>query len=199
VQVLVHGPVLSTQRIDMKSGLTIKKGRTLADVVAQCHLLAQVEVLVGFPEETTGRNEGSLTNATLGYIHDNGAPESNIPQRKFMEPGIESAKPAIIAALQNGVRDALSGGKDAAEKAMHSAGLAAVSGIKNFIDDGVAPALAESTLRARARRGNKGAIVELGNRKDGKDSSLADAKPLVDTGQLRNAVNYAIRPRARRK
>lgn len=181
----------------MQSGMFKKSGGGLNEAIKQLQLLAQVEALVGFPADTANRDDGSINNATLAYIHDNGAPEANIPQRAFMLPGIQSANTAITNALQRGVKSALAGDSNAAQAAMHKAGLAAKVSIQLAINEGIPPPLAESTLRARARRGRKGAKVELQSRAEGTAPGVANAKPLVDTGQLRNAVNYAIRARAR--
>jgi hypothetical protein len=171
--------------------------------------LASLEVLVGFPEDTTERDEDEedgqtkdLTNATLGYIHDNGAPEANIPARPFMRPGINNAKPKLIKIAKQMARDVVEGGKDGAtvaEQGYHAMGLVAQASIRNVINDGVDPPLADATLRARARRGRKGAKEELENRAKGMPPGKDLAKPLVDTGQMRNAVNYAVRNRKERK
>lgn len=50
------------------------------------------EVLIGIPMSTTERPDGEITNAELGYIHEYGAPEANIPARPFLIPGVESVK-----------------------------------------------------------------------------------------------------------
>lgn len=183
----------------MKSGMSKKSSGDFIKIAQQLRLLAKTEVLVGFPEDTADRQVGGVSNATLGYIHDNGAPEQNIPQRQFMTPGIEAAKDQITRALQRGVEASLAGNTDAAEQAMHTAGLVAKLSIQRFINDGIPPPLAAYTLKARARRGRKGAKEELALRATGAAPTLANAKPLVDTAQMRNAVNYAIRARERRK
>ena len=48
-------------------------------VAESVRILANSRLLVGFPAESAGRDEGPLTNAALAYIHDNGAPEAGIP------------------------------------------------------------------------------------------------------------------------
>lgn len=169
--------------------------------------LADNEVLVGFPEASTTRKEdpeeegsGDLTNAALGYIHDNGAPEANIPARPFMLPGIEDARGKLIKIAKNTgmkVLDATNP-QEVVDQGLHMMGLVAQSSIRKVINDGIDPPLADRTLRERARRGRKGAKEELANRAAGLPPGKELAKPLIDTGQLRNAVNYVIRPRKRR-
>lgn len=168
--------------------------------------LAQQEVLVGFPEESTERDDDPLvkgdepTNAELGYIHDNGAPEANIPARPFMVPGIENARDPVTRHLYAGAKRVLQTRSAAdAENALERAGLAAVTAIKRKINEGVPPPLAEMTLRMRASRGRKGAQAELDHRAQGGTPGVDLAKPLIDTAQMRNAVNYVIRARRERK
>jgi hypothetical protein len=185
-----------------KSGVLITKVgmESMANAMS---LLTGVEVLVGFPEDTADRPQGDtqLTNATLGYIHDNGAPEQNIPARPFMGPGIESARDKLADKLGQTMRAVLYKGGDAGtvEQGLTHVGLIAKLAIQNAINEGPPPPLAKSTLLARARRGRKGAMQELDRRWDGQAPSVEFAKPLVDTGQMRNAVNYAIRSKKNRK
>jgi len=169
--------------------------------------MASNEVLVGFPEASTDRKPEDpedgpkdLTNAALGYIHDNGAPEANIPARPFMVPGIENAKTKIVKIAKH-MGQAVLTAKDpqgAIEQGLHMMGLTAQASIRNVINDGIDPPLADRTVRARAAKGRKGAQQELDNRAKGLPPGKELAKPLVDTGQLRNAVNYVIRNRKRR-
>lgn len=196
-----------TKSYDNGSGLQIKTTKNNLDAMVKSLLiLADVEVLVGFPEDTTIRDADpadtaprDITNASLAYIHDNGAPEQNIPARPFMMPGIESAKDAVTAKLSE-IITAVSQGRspDVVERGLTQVGLIAKLAIQNKINEGIPPPLAASTLRARARKGRKGAQAELNSRGQGNDPGMVDAKPLVDTGQMRNAVNYVIRSRRRR-
>jgi len=87
--------------------------------------------------------------------------------------------------------------EDVVERGYHRAGLTAKLSIQNKINEGIPPPLATSTVAARAREGRKGAQLELANRRAGIPASTTLAKPLIDTGQLRNAVNYVIRRRSR--
>lgn len=170
--------------------------------------MASNEVLVGFPEASTDRKpEDSeeepiqdLTNAALGYIHDNGAPEVNIPARPFMVPGITAARSKIIKIAKHMGQAALTADnpQEAIDQGLHMMGLTAQASIRSVINDGIDPPLADRTLKARARKGSKGAEQELANRAKGLPPGKELAKPLVETGQLRNAVNYVIRNRKRR-
>src|SRR5260363_213287 len=56
---------------------------------------------------------------------------------------------------------------------------------------------AESTLQARARRGRIGAAIELERRRRGHTPENANAKPLIDTGQLRKSITYVVRKKSK--
>lgn len=185
------------------------RGRGMAEITDALKLLIRREVLVGFPAETTERDvdpdakpgDTPPTNAMLAYIHDNGAPEANIPQRQFMIPAMVDARSRLTAALAATGRNVLTGGGNAAvDQGLHRVGLIAQAALRSKINEGIPPPLADSTLRERANRGGKskgrmGANWELAWRAAGAPAGVELAKPLVDTGQLRNAANYVIRDR----
>lgn len=191
-------------------------------VLDNVSLLAGLEVLVGFPEDTTERDkdpkddpdERGITNAALGYIHDNGSPEVNIPARPFMVPAMEEAQGELTAAMGGALKQAMRGDSVKMEQAMIAAGLRAKLAIQNKINEGIPPPLSERTLKARARRGKRSSIalaaqIELDRRaameKHGEDpffdlaTALTTAKPLIDTAQMRNAVNFVIRSKRQRR
>ena len=136
--------------------------------------LEKREVLVGVPADNTDREE-TMTNATLAYIHDNGSPARNIPARPFMEPGIKSAKAKIAKQFGFAAKRFISGGAEEASRDLNKVGLIAQAAIRAKINEGIGPELAKSTLAARRKRGRTG------------------TKPLVDTAQLRNSINYVVR------
>lgn len=175
--------------------------------------LAKVEVLVGFPEDTTQRTadsveEQGITNASLAYIHDNGAPEQNIPARPFMVPGIEAAKEKITDKLAQTVKTVSQGkGTDVVEKGLIQAGLIAQSAIRAKITEGIPPPLAPATIRSRrqsrqtkSRRESEEQYMHLEGQGIDEDflQGALGIIPLINTGQLRNAVNFVLRPRANR-
>lgn len=188
-------------------GILKVKGSSLAEIRDGMRKLAGSEVLVGFPEETSKREElevEGISNAALGYIHDNGQPERNIPARPFMLPGITSVEKRVARILGNGAKAVLRDKSAvAADQHLHQAGLVAATAIKRKLNEGIPPPLSEYTLRQRARRGGKkggkSAKHELERRAQGLAPSTEFAKPLIDTGAMRNSVTYVIRPRKARK
>lgn len=151
-----------------------------ANVLKSVNGLLKNDVLVGIAGGTTARTPedgepAGITNAALGYIHDNGSPARNIPARPFMRPGIENAKDGIAAALKAGALAAMDGKSPLSSQT--KAGLLAENGIKAKITDGPFEPLGARTLAARRRRGRTG------------------DKPLIDTGQLRRSITHVIRPK----
>ena len=168
--------------------------------------LTELEVLVGFPEETDERkpdeeNPNPPSNAVIAYIQDNGSPEANIPARPFMIPAMQDARPQLTESLYKGALDVLAHPKEAQRvvKLFIRTGLIAQNALRKKINEGIPPPLSEATLLRRARRGRKGAKKELANREAGLAASTQLAKPLIDTGQLRNAATYVLRKRSQRK
>jgi hypothetical protein len=168
--------------------------------------LASQQVMVGVPAEEALRKpepgeKGNINNAFLAYIHEHGSPEANVPPRPFLRPAIEEMRPEIVTRLLKIGRAALKGDVDAVTKGYHMLGLRAQNKVRAKINEGVPPPLADSTLRARARRGRKGAAVELQRRAGLAQpvspaalmAGMDNAKPLIDTGQLRNSITYVIR------
>ncbi|MXC79275.1 hypothetical protein FQZ92_28365, partial [Escherichia coli] len=77
-----------------------------------------------------------------------------------------------------------------AESALNRAGTLAVNGVRRYMTiTGFTP-LADSTVEARARRGRKGATLELARRAAGESPGTDLAKPLIDTGQYRRAITH---------
>ena len=184
----------------------------LKEVVKSINSLVSQVVLVGIPEVddarreddesgkvkiskgiVSGGSETKINNATLGYIHEHGSPANNIPARPFLVPGVQSAQTKIESRLKKAANAALDGNFGNVDNELNGAGMVARDSVKTKINSGDFVPLAESTLKARARRGRKGAEEELANRLAGGNPSNDSAKPLIVTGQLRNSINYVIR------
>lgn len=149
-------------------------------LLANIERLTRSQVLIGIPAVNAGRDddgEDGINNASLGYIHEYGAPEANIPPRPFLVPGVQNAEEAVAKALRRGAMQALEGKGDAADVALGSAGTLAEAAVRQKITDGPFAALAPKTLAARKARG------------------VTRTNPLIDTGKLRDNITYVIRRR----
>lgn len=176
------------------SGVKVSRDN-VAKLMKSLHALTKSDVLVGVPTTRADRKEKGdpVSNAEIAYWMEFGAPAANIPARPALIPGVKDAQPTIVAQLKAAAVAGLKGEAAEVLRSMNMAGLAAQNAVRNRIRAGIAPALSERTLQARARRGRKGAKQELANRADGQQPSLDLAKPLIDTGALLKSYTYVIR------
>lgn len=168
-----------------------------AELMRSIRQLAQREVLVGIPSNKTERNEPGepINNATIGYIMEKGSPAKNIPARPHLIPGIDNATPAITERFAKAARAGVQGDLAEADRQLAAAGMIAASSVKALITAGLSPALADSTLASRVRRNRaaKGAAAELARRAQGVAPGSDLAKPLIESGQYRNAITYVLK------
>jgi hypothetical protein len=173
-------------------------------VVAAINELVGKEVLIGIPDKTTDRQqeEGqAITNATLGYIHETGSPEANIPARPFLIPGVEQAEEPALERLKKAAQVSLRGDTKSADKYLNDAGIIASNSVKKVFWSNNWEPLKPSTVANRHRqRGTKMREAErhylelIGEGMSPADAqATAGIQPLVDTAQLRNAITYIVR------
>lgn len=158
----------------VKSGLKVKKDITKR-VMKDISKVMTRDVLVGIPAEEGTRRGLETTNPQLGYIHENGAPEANIPPRPFLLPGVRAAQSKVVEFLRIAANAQLSGNDTKAEKALHAAGFTATVAVQRRIHMGPFVPLKASTLRRRRARGRTG------------------TKPLIDTAQLLRSIVHVVR------
>lgn len=169
-----------------------------AKVEAALKKLARAHVLVGIPQSTAGRAEGEATNSLLGYVHEHGAPDLNIPARPFLRPGIRDQQTGIANYLRQAAHAAVQGDEARMMQALRGAGETGVKGATQKITNGPFVPLAPRTIAARLRRTQTGRNRLRRMRQAGTDIAqwgAANLKPLIDTGQLRRAITYVIRMR----
>lgn len=148
----------------------------VAQALASISELVKKDVLVGIPDSAPERrDETPLSNAQIGYIQEFGSPINNIPERPFLIPGVENARPEVLEEFRGGAKAALDGNTSQVERSLVRAGIQAQNAVRAKIQDGPFLPLKPTTLAARRRRGRTG------------------DKPLLDTGQLRNSVTFVIR------
>lgn len=147
-------------------------------------------LVVGIPAEKAPRPDSPIDNATLGYLHEHGVPEANIPPRPWLAPGVEASETIITTEATRGATRALSqvlaanvsGAQSETQDAFTRTGLKVVSKIQSRITAGIAPPLSERTIYARLHRKER-------RRKPGAMT------PLIDTGAFLRSITYAIRSR----
>lgn len=148
-------------------------------VMREIQDLAANRVLVGIPADKTERENGDpINNAMLGYIHENGAPEANIPARPWLHPGINKVRDKIAARAKLAAQAALKGDEGSSMRHLNAMGLIGQNAARNEIQNGDHLPLSEKTLYRRKHR---------------KVAPRMGERPLIDTGQMRNSVTYVIR------
>lgn len=147
--------------------------RTPTDLTHLIDELGKKQIKVGFFSHSKYPDGKPI--AGVAMVQELGSVKQNIPSRKFMGPslknGAENYKKGIVRAF----RQAADGGS--LEVGLSAVGEVAAGDVKQGIIDVKSPPLKESTIAARARRHHAG---------------KASDKPLVDTGQMLQAVTYVV-------
>jgi hypothetical protein len=155
-------------------------------------------LLVGIPAGNNAREDGTISNSTLAFIHEFGAPEVNIPARPFMFPGIVKSSDEIVKHMKQAVFNAIAGKPGLISDSLNQLGAIVRDKIKAHIRDGIPPPLKAETIENR-HRGRKTAM--RGNEKEylkklksGEAMELfAGGTPLINTAAMLNAITYVIR------
>ena len=155
---------------------------------ATMQALIKKNVYVGIPEDNTKREnietkDGSkpspVTNAQLGYLHENGSEGGRIPARPFLKPGVEQAGPEVARILGQAAITTGTSAQDV-DIALEKVGQRTRDIVKNRIRQSTdIQGLSEATKYARAHRKK--------NRRTGV------MKPLIDSSQMINSITYVIR------
>lgn len=175
----------------IKSGLTVIVDE-LDRVAKGVSILATNRVMVGIPADKALRRPENgeptpINNAALGYIHENGAPEVGIPARPWLVPGVREHSAESTRGLRVAGELALDGkGPDKVLRQLQVVGLRAQAAVRRKITEGPFVPLKPATIAARRRRSK-------GSKYRRKAETAADVRPLIDTSQMRSAVNYVIR------
>ena len=166
----------------------------LSAIAQAMRALTEKDVLVGIPEDESGRESGGITNAHLGYIHEFGVPEKNIPPRAHLVPGIEDIQKEAAALLEDAAKKALSGNAGAVETNLKNIGLLGQKAVRARFVKNDWPELSDKTLDARKLVGTSTNKKGETRKKYGKSRrERGRVNPLIDTSQLRKAYTYVIR------
>ncbi len=157
-------------------------------VIKGLRLLADSSVLVGIPA-SDGREDGPLSNAEIGFIHEHGSPVNNLPARPFLVPGVRASRKKAAGQFREAALAALEGDKDKISAGLDKAGLIAQASVRAKFVDNDWPALSEKTLKKRPIKGHK----KNGKPRYGKSrEERGRTNPLIDTNQLRESVTYIV-------
>ncbi|MCL1939540.1 MAG: hypothetical protein FWG04_02630 [Desulfovibrionaceae bacterium] len=187
----------------MKPNISITEVRNnLSQLGKAMRALTEQDVFIGIPEDKTAREaagDTGISNAYLGYIHEHGVPEKNIPPRPHLMPGIEDIQDEAADLLEYAAKHALEGKPEAVERTLNKIGILGQNAVRaRFVNNDWDP-LADSTLDYQPlRKNDQGAVLtdKKGNPKRKKSRRERErTNPLIDTSQLRKAYTHVIRKR----
>jgi hypothetical protein len=122
-------------------------------------------VRVGIPDDA--KHEG-VSTAQIAAVHEFGDPEHNIPERSFLRASIAENRGRYKALNSENLKAVLSD-KMTIQNALERLGTVAAGDVKSYIRNANFEPLKAATIR---RKGS--------------------SKPLIDTGQMRQSITYAI-------
>lgn len=154
-------------------GIEIKRQDNSDAVKKLLEQLGRKEVRVGFFEHS--KYPDGTPIAYVAAIQEFG--HGPIPPRPFMRPAEQQNKEKWVAAIARGARAAIDGSVTI-DHALEQIGMVAAADVQKAIKAVTAPALSDATIRARAsKKKTKGNV---------------SSKPLVDTGQMIQAVTSVV-------
>lgn len=157
--------------VSYKSEFEINDDGSLQKFIENAEKLAgHVEVGVLGDKTHIGGGGGKrhINMADLAAIHVFGVPSQNIPKRDFVTPVIEQNQDKYIGYIEQKVIPILQGDVSMQE-VWQFIGMEAKADIQNYMVNGKFAPLSPKTIK---RKGS--------------------SKPLIDTGQLRQAVSYIV-------
>lgn len=114
--------------------------------------------------------------AYVAAIQELGYPAGGIPPRPFLRPAMTDNAVGYKNLISQAVNASVAG-SITLNDALNQIGAKAAGDVQNAIRTLTTPPLDTSTIRGRVRRHSKG---------------KASTKPLVDTGQMLQAITYAV-------
>jgi hypothetical protein len=172
------------------------------DVLKSLHALVGEQVIIGIPENSERSASGAdIQNAMIAYVMEFGSPAQNIPARAFLVPGTRNALPKMVPLLKRAASFALNQNLDGARHQLELVGALGVGAVRAELFTGAFAPLQPATIAGRARARGEGrsrneesyfAFV-AGGVPAAVAQQLAGIQPLVNSGQLRDAIAYSVR------
>jgi hypothetical protein len=137
--------------------------------------------------------QSGMTNAEIGFIHEMGSIQRNIPRRSFLWDTFSGHGKRIMLELKPLVENLFKKGK--VDDYLKRVGVASVSLVQEAFQTsgwGAWPPNAYSTILRKLRKG----IKSLGKRRQMAAEVIHEgaghAKPLMDTNQLFHSIDYRV-------
>lgn len=119
--------------------------------------------------ESAKKGTDALTLIQVAVWNEFGTSDERVPERSFIRAWFDEQEPDLRAKLTILMRQVVAG-KLTREQALDQMGLYCVGAIQKRMAEGVGPANAPSTVKAKG-----------------------SSTPLVDTGQLRSSISFEVR------
>jgi len=192
---------------------SFKESEALQKITEAMKEIQNLEALIGIPQEANVAHkdesgaDSPITLAELLYIHTHGSPVNKIPARDVLDSAMKHNREDISMLLKKVLERASNCDLEGAKAALDKAGLQGASMAQKWFTD---PAndwteLKDSAIRARQRKMSKGRIAAADKliaqeKASGNKKALSVAyKPLVDTGEMRDAITSVVRRKGKTK
>lgn len=142
------------------------EGKRVMDALAQ---LAEMEVAVGFQAGQTTEEKSAADVVDVAAYNELGT--STIPSRPFMRQSFENHEDALQAACDHAIKSIVNG--STVEQALTKLGVTLKGLVQKEIVDGGFKPNAPATIKRKK-----------------------SAQPLIDTGTMRQSVNFIVRHRS---
>ena len=152
----------------------VKRVRSDVDFERIINRLESKQVSIGYFE--TSHYEDGKPIAYIAAIHEMGAKSKGIPARPTLNPALTSNMKKYREHVSSSFK-LIVDGSGSVDVMLEQIGQVAAGDVQTAIKELVSPKLSEATLKTRKRRNKKG---------------LFTTKPLVDTGQMIQAVTYRV-------
>ena len=159
--------------IGVKVQFTTSSLKKFADIEKQLNLLAQWKLVVQFNEDNVEANGQKVELIAMWLEYGSEGFNVHYPARPFWRTAIDANMQRIMNRFIFNANQVASG-KMQARQCFEDIGKQIVQYIKKSIEQGSWAELAESTIKARERKGK-------------------DSKPLIDTRTMVNSLEYIVK------
>ena len=118
-------------------------------------------------------------------MHENGSPANNIPPRPFLVPGLEANREMIVDGLKGAMDCALKGDEKKCGQALERLAIRSASAVKSYMQTADFEPLKPRTIANRNR-----SRLTKGTRENEREG--VGIRPLINTGQLRDAIDGVV-------
>ena len=168
-----------------KPVLTIEQTIDSKAIDSVVKALGKKALYVGIAQGEGGdaRNDDAPANSILGYVHEFGSPSRGIPARPFLVPGVEGFQKEISNGMAKAMQLALEGDEKGCDEALERTAMRTASAVKNYMQEADFEPLAHRTIINRNR-----SRMTQSQRKEELELDTSSIRPLINTGQLRDAI-----------